>query len=170
VLLATAGPAIRVKILKQLASIGTVESLKYFEGLLKSKDSRERMQSYDILSAGKNKNALRMLRQHLESEDFASAAADEREAGYASIILIGGEGALPWITALWLMPGTGLFKKKSETERRSVLLRALMRARPDFVAPLLEKTPLETLAPELREPIEKLLQSGRMNKTAKEGA
>lgn len=170
-LLGTAGPAVRNKILRQLSTIGTSESLKAFEVMLRSRDVRERMLAYDLLSAGRNKNSLRLLKHHLDSEDFLNASADEREAGYASILLIGGEAAYPWIETLWMLPGSGLFKKKAETERRLILLKALMKAQPTFIALILKKTPLETLSPELKEPIEKLIQSGRINgAVAKEGA
>lgn len=155
-LLLTAGPAVRIKVLKQLALIGTPEALRVFEKRFFDNNVTERMQAYHLISFAKNIYALKLLKTHLESPSFQNAANDEKEAGYASMAQIGGENAYPWFESLWLQPGSGLFKKKNESERRLVLVRALAKTHPGMIAKLIEKTPVNTLAPELREAIQKI--------------
>ncbi|MBN8555494.1 MAG: HEAT repeat domain-containing protein [Deltaproteobacteria bacterium] len=155
-LLQTATTNVRQKVLKQLAAIGTADSLKIFEKYFNSENPADRIQAYELISSSKNKNSLIMLKNHLESNKFKESAPDEREVGYISIIRIGGDVAFPWIEALWMQPGSGLFKKKGETERRMVLTKAMAKTMPEFITKLLEKTPLETLVPELKDMIQKI--------------
>jgi hypothetical protein len=168
-LLLTATPSVRIKVLKQLATIGTSESLRVFERYFQSSEVSERIQAYDVISVGKNKNALMMLKKHLESEDFKEASSTERESAYAAILQIGGDAAFPWIEGLWMQQSSGLFRRKNETERRIVLLKAVAKTHPEFISKLLEKTPLETLTPELKEVAQKILSVKRISQVTEKG-
>jgi len=155
--LKSAAPTVRIKVLKQLAQIGTSEALHIFDRLLKSEKDEERMQVYDVLGAAQSKNALKFLKVRMDSKEFqSSATAEEREAMYRCLFTIGAEAAWPWCESMWMQPGEGLFKKKAETERRMLLLKAVVRSHPEWIERLLQKTPLESLAPELRDTIHRM--------------
>jgi len=149
-LITTCGPSVKAKVLKQLAVLGTPEAIRIFEGMLHKGEVEERIAVYDLLAQTASKSALRMLRAHLDSARFKDVNQEEREAAYASVARMGGELALPWFEGLWNMPGTGLFKKKSEIERRSTILRALGRAGAPLVQTFIAKIPADSIVDELK--------------------
>ncbi len=149
-LYSSAGPALRSKVLKQMATIGSPDSLRIFEQILQKGDTESRMLAYDLLSQSSGKLGLKILKNHLEGQAFQSAAADEQERAYAAILKVGGELALPWLQNLWQQPGSGLFKKKNEEEKRMLYLKALAKGAPQFVARFLDLVPAQTVSAELR--------------------
>lgn len=150
VLLDKSGPTVRLKVLKQLAQIGGPEVLKIFQTLLRSEDPKDRMQVYDLLSSCPGKGSLKIIRDHLDSPEFQSCAVDEKEHAYATIAKMGGQLSLPYFEALWNAPGSGLFRKKSESERRLILIKALGRGDQTLVDTLISKVPPDTISEDVK--------------------
>lgn len=156
ILITTSGPAVKMKVLRQLAVLGTPEALRIFENMLHKGENSERLIVYDLLSQTASKSALRMLRTHLESERFRDVSPEERELAYSAVVRIGGELSFPWFEGLWNAPASGLFKKKAETERRLTILRALGRAGSAQLQAFLEKVPPATLTDEIKTVLQKM--------------
>lgn len=165
-LLKSATPTVKLKILRQLASIGTPEALRAFENIFAGPQASERIQAYGILSGAPNKNSLKVIKAHIESDKFQGVDLEEREHGFAALARMGGELSLPWFEHLWNLPTSGLFKKKAEIERRSLVLKSLLRGHTGAAQKFLEKIP----ADHLKEELESLAARIRSAKVDKGGA
>jgi len=149
-LLETASQTVRVKLLRQCALIGTLDSLSPFRILLESKKKEDRMEAYEYLSVAKNKSALGLLKARLDSPEFSSAEEDEQAAGYAGIFRMGEELAYPLFESKWIQAGRGIFKTRSQHQRRLMLAKAVLRAQQEtYFTKILEKTPRQELARDL---------------------
>ncbi len=155
------GPAIRIKVIRFLAVIGGEETLKVFSEILKSDAAEERLLVYELLAQVNHRSALTTLKAHLDSSGFSELAVEEQERAYATVIQMGGALAFPYLVELWNLPGSGFFKKKTETAKRTLILRSLLSSHhedaPQFVS-MIERSGLD---PSLEVLIQKLLKSGK---------
>ena len=120
------GTTLRFKVLRILSEVGGEEALKTFDQILKGENKDERLLIYELLAKVPHRSALLTLKAHLDSERFSSLDLDEREKAYCVVIEMGGELSFQYFAELWAMPGSGMFRKKSETERRLLILRSLL--------------------------------------------
>lgn len=157
-LVENAGETMKVKVLRQCAVLGTTESLDIFRRLLKSENAERRLLALDMLSHAKNRPALLMLKSWVDSPEFSSFSADEKEIAYRSLIRIAGMASYPWFEGLWFQPGSGLFKSKNQNERRMILAKAALAGNPEFLKKVLEKNASD-LNPELKALIERGLRN-----------
>jgi len=123
------GPAVRLKIIRFLGDAGGEESLKVFAQILASDREDERGFVYELLSKIPHRSALTTLRAHLDSPRFATLSLQEREQAYASVVQMGGELSFPYFLELWNEPASGLFRKRVESERQGLILRAMISSR-----------------------------------------
>lgn len=145
-----AGDAVKVKILRQCASIGTLETLSVFPALLQSPKQTDRIAAIQALSYGRGVEALKLIRQFMASKAFQASDVLEKEEVYVSLMTMGGDASYAWFEAEWMKPGEGIFKTKNQTERRKSLASTAFRAQPQFLARILEKTPLTELTEDLQ--------------------
>jgi len=157
VLLSGSSPVARVKLYRQLASIGSVEALKIFDKVLNSEKEEDRIEMLEFLSIHlpKTKPALRMLKAHLESDLFRKASESERLAGYACVAKVAGELSWPFFKSKWKSTGLGIFKNKERNERRRIIVKSLLRSCPSLIEKVLTLTPIEELPEEISELIAK---------------
>lgn len=158
-LLSTPKEAIHAKVYKQLAKIGTVDTLRIFDSKLKSQDEKERRKIYDYIALAKNKNALLLLKNHLESDDFAYFSEDEKIHAYSCLLQVAGESCLPWFEVLWMKPAEGIFKSKNLNERRTLMIKAFAKGHATLISRLLQLTPMEQLSEDLQNMINKIRDS-----------
>jgi len=157
-LLKSESQAVRLKVLRQCATIGSSECLQSFRALIHSSEEEDRMMVYELLPLAKNREALLILKSRIESKEFPSCDEDEKVHAYASILRTAGEGAYPWLETLWLRPGEGVFKSRNLAERRRILLKAVGASKFSAIERLVEKTPASELSEELREMISRISQ------------
>jgi len=155
-LMQSAGSTLKVKVLRQCAIIGSEEALQVFRPLLTSSKYEDRKLAYDILPLAKNKAALLILKDRIDSKEFQSTSNDEKMEAYASLLASAGEAALIWLEAQWMQPGEGIFKGRHQNERRLLLLKAVAKTNQDFIESLLKLTPSDTLSKELQELLDKI--------------
>lgn len=130
-LLESAGPAVRTKVLRQCAVLGTAESLQVFKKLLESSKAEDRLEAYEYLPLARNKLALNLVKIRLESPEFESWDESEKESAYLCLLRMGGDAAWPWFESQWEIPGTGIFKSRTQNQRRLQLAKAAIKARLD---------------------------------------
>ena len=64
---------------------------------------------------------------------------------------MGAEQAYPWFEAKWLEQPQGLFKSRTQNQKRLLLAKAVQKAQqPSYFQTVAQKTPLETLSEEIR--------------------
>lgn len=155
--LSSSGSAVRLKIIKQLAQIGSDESLRVFQDLIGADTFEDRKLAYDYLPVAKNKRALMIIKAAIDSKPFASRHAEERQMAYSALIRIGEDSAYSWFESKWLEQPKGLFKSKALNEKRADLAMAAGLVRPDFIEKILETTPFESLSEELQGLVKRVL-------------
>jgi len=159
-LLKIAGPPLKDRIHRYLASTGSTEALKYFKANLESKIStEEKLKIYESLSQSlaKTKLSFRMFKAHLESAAFAAAPGEERKAAYRCLANLAGEVASPFFLKLWQETGHGsLFQRRANVQEQKVLIEALAEASPATLKKLLSEIDQSSLEEESQELIRKM--------------
>lgn len=131
----------RTRSVRALALIGTPDALRPLQGLLNAKEEATRLLVLESLAAVKTRPAVLLMKSHIEKSTFEQFSEVERITAFQSLIDLAEETALPWFQGYWNSGGVGLFKKRQETERRLLVIKAIGRKQPKFIEELIRQTP-----------------------------
>jgi len=115
---------------------------------------------FHYLSFAKTKEGARLVKKHLDAEEFDGRDEEEKLALYKVFLSLGRESAKPWLQAEWMKSPKALFKSKAQSEKRLLLAKAVSQSVPALAKSVLELTPLESLSPELQAIFQKLHSRG----------
>lgn len=153
----TAGPSLRIKILKQAARIGSPDSLRVFQKQLQSFEESDRMEVFDILPLSASSHAISLIRSFIESESFADRSPEERKAAYTCGARLMKDEAIAFFAEEWSREPRGFFKSKALNEKRMLILQALSLVSSSFLNQFVEQIGRENLSGEPQAFVEKIV-------------